>query len=152
MYSKTFVAGWGEMDCNSHMRNTAYLDRSADVRMMFFADNGFPMSEFMTRRFGPVVMKDEIEYFREVSLLGEFTVTFGLAGLADDGSRMALRNEFRMVDGKLIARVTSTGGWLDLAARKLIRPPEALMAVLRTLDRTEDYRELSTSIKGAAPA
>lgn len=152
MYSKTFIAGWGEMDFNSHMRNTAYLDRSADVRMMFFADNGFPMSEFMTRRFGPVVMKDEIEYFREVPLLGEFSVTFALAGLADDGSRMALRNEFSLADGKLIARVTSTGGWLDLAARKLIRPPSALIAVLRTLDRTEDYRELVSSIKEMAPA
>lgn len=147
MYSKTFIAGWGDMDFNSHMRNTAYLDRSADIRMMFFADNGFPMSEFMAQRFGPVVMRDEIEYFREVPLMGEFTVTFALAGLADDGSRMALRNEFSQPDGRLIARVTSTGGWLDLAARKLIRPPETLIAVLRMLDKTNDYRELASSIR-----
>ena len=35
MYEKDFTAGWGDMDFNSHMRNTAYLDKSADIRMMF---------------------------------------------------------------------------------------------------------------------
>ena len=40
MYEKTLIAGWGDMDFNSHMRNTAYLDKSADVRMMYFAENG----------------------------------------------------------------------------------------------------------------
>lgn len=43
MYEKTLIAGWGDMDFNSHMRNSAYLDKSADVRMMYFADRGFPM-------------------------------------------------------------------------------------------------------------
>ena len=43
MYSKQVLAGWGDMDFNSHMRNTAFLDKAADVRMMFFAENGFPM-------------------------------------------------------------------------------------------------------------
>lgn len=149
MYSKTFIAGWGDMDFNSHMRNTAYMDRSADVRMMFFAEHGFPMREFMNRRFGPVVMKDEIQYFREVPLLGEFIVTFSLAGLANDGSRMTLRNEFFQTDGRLLARVTSTGGWLDLDKRKLIRPPQALIDLLRSLDQSDDYADLVSSLKEA---
>jgi len=44
MYEKTLYAGWGDMDSNRHMKNTAFLDKSADVRMMFFSDNGFPVS------------------------------------------------------------------------------------------------------------
>ncbi len=47
MYSKTLYAGWGDMDFNSHMRNTAYLDKTADVRQMFLIENGFPMEEFI---------------------------------------------------------------------------------------------------------
>ena len=30
MYSKILLAGWADMDFNSHMRNTAFLDKSAD--------------------------------------------------------------------------------------------------------------------------
>ena len=72
-YLKTLLAGWGDMDFNGHMRNTAYLDKSADVRMMFFAEHGFSMSEFMRLKIGPVVMKDEIEYQREGKLCARIT-------------------------------------------------------------------------------
>ncbi len=49
MYSKTLFAGWADMDFNSHMRNTAFLDKSADVRMMFFSENGFPTGSIAGR-------------------------------------------------------------------------------------------------------
>jgi acyl-CoA thioester hydrolase len=43
VYEQTLLPA-GDMDFNRHMRNTAYLDKSADVRMLFFAEHGFPMS------------------------------------------------------------------------------------------------------------
>ena len=63
MYEKTLIAGWGDMDFDSHIRNTAYLDKSADVRIMYFADSGFPMSDSVAAQLGPVVMKDEVKYY-----------------------------------------------------------------------------------------
>jgi acyl-CoA thioester hydrolase len=145
MYKQRLIAGWGDMDFNSHMRNTAYLDKAADVRMMFFAENGFPMSEFMRQGLGPVVVKDEIEYMREFHLLDEVEVTLGLAGLADDGSRMRLRNEF-FRRGELAARVTTTAGWLDLKQRRLARPPPLLLTALQSIDKTNDYLVLPSSV------
>ncbi|OON61082.1 thioesterase [Massilia sp. KIM] len=146
MFERTLVAGWGDMDFNAHMRNTAYLDKSADVRMMYFAEHGFPMSEFARLQLGPVVMRDQIDYFRECRLLDEIRVTLALAGLSEDGSRMTLRNEFHR-DGQLCARVTSTVGWFDLRQRKLIVPPPELAALLRALDRSEDFAVLPGSAR-----
>jgi acyl-CoA thioester hydrolase len=147
MYEKSLYAGWGDMDFNSHMKNTAFLDKSADVRMMFFADNGFPMSEFSRLNLGPVVMKDEIEYYREIGLLHEVRVVLAMAGLSDDGSRFQMRNEIYRPDGKLAATVTSTGGWMDLRERRLTTPPGTLLGVLQSLPRTADFRPLPTSLK-----
>jgi acyl-CoA thioester hydrolase len=93
-----------------------------------------------------VVMKDEIEYFREVKLLQEIRVGFALAGLAPDGSRFMIRNEFIHAGGKKCAVVTSTGGWLDLTERKLIAPPEALRRALEALPKVEGFRELRSSV------
>ena len=143
MFEKTLFAGWGDMDFNAHMRNTAYLDKSGDVRMLFFAEHGFPMSEFVRLRIGPVVRKDEVEYFREIGLLESFCVTLALAGQSEDGSRFLLRNEFIKEDGRIAARVTSLGGWLDQAARKLAIPPPALLETMRSLPRTEDFQDLA---------
>lgn len=144
MFETELFAGWGDMDFNSHMRNTAYLDKAVDARMLYFAGQGFSMSEFMRLRVGPVVMKDEIEYFREIHLLDRVTVRFLLAGLSVDGSRMLLRNEF-LREGQLVARVTSAGGWLDLEKRKLVCPPPALLAAMNALEKTGDFVELPGS-------
>ena len=147
MYSKTLVAGWGDMDFNAHMGAAAYLLKCFDVRMMYFAENGYPMGEFARLRLGPVGMKDELEYFREVGLLDNIVVTVGVAGLAADGSRWRIRQDVLRPDGKPCARVTSTGGWMDLAARKLVAPPEAISALLKRDVVTDDFVELPSSLK-----
>ena len=146
MYEKKLLAGWGDMDFNAHMANTAYLHKAATVRMLFFSEHGFPMSEFVRLNIGPVIMKDEINYFREVGLLDELTVTLAVAGLSEDGSRFLIRNEFYLVGGNLAARVTSLGGWLDLSARKLVAAPEALLKALKELPKTDDFQELPASV------
>jgi len=147
MPETTMIAGWGDMDFNAHMRNTAYLDKSADSRMLYFASAGFPMSEFQRLRIGPVIQRDEIEYLREVNLLETMRVTLSISALAEDGSRWQLRNEFFRADGKPAARVNSTGGWLDLAARRLAAPPPALLAALRALPQTADFSVPPSSLK-----
>jgi acyl-CoA thioester hydrolase len=150
MYSKTLYAGWADMDFNAHMKNTAYLDKAADVRQMFLMENGFPMEEFLRLKVGPVVMKDEVEYFKEVGLQQQIVVTCALAGHAPDGSRFILRHEIFRPDGKLSARVSSIGGWLDLTARRLIAPPSALLSAMNLLEHAADFAVLPSSIKPRA--
>ena len=145
VFEKQLFAGWGDMDFNAHMRNTAFLDKSADVRMMFFAAHGFPTAEFMRRSLGPVILKDELEYYKEVRLLETLRITLAIAALSEDGGRFTLRNEFWKAEGKLAARVNSYAGWLDLSARRLVVPPEALLAALRSLPQTDDFRVLPSS-------
>ena len=135
------------MDFNSHMKNTAYLDKTADVRQMFLIENGFPVEEFTRLRIGPVVMKDEIEYFREIGLQQKIDVTYALAGHALDGSRFLLRHEIFRPDGELSARVLSAGGWLNLDKRKIVAPPPALFAAMDSLERTDDFVVLPSSVR-----
>ena len=150
MYVKTLYAGWADMDFNSHMKNTAYLDKAADVRQMFLIENGFPVDEFLRLGIGPVVRKDEVEYFREVHLQEKILVTYALAGHAADGSRFLLRHEIFRQDGELSARVTSAGGWLSLTERKLIAPPPALLSAMNLLEKTDDFVVLPSSIRARA--
>lgn len=147
LFSIATIAGWGDMDANAHMANVAYLNKCVDARMSFFVHCGFPATEFARRRIGPVVRRDEIEYFREVSLLEPITVTLALGGCAPDGSRFRLVNEVLRADGKVAARVRTEGGWLDLTARKLVAPPPELMAALQKLPRSADFEELPSSLK-----
>ena len=92
-------------------------------------------------------MKDELDYKREVMWMEEIDITFALAGFAPDGSRFKVQNEVRRTNGDLAARITSTGGFLDLDARKLVAPPPAVLAAYLSLPRTDDYVDLPSSIK-----
>jgi acyl-CoA thioester hydrolase len=146
-YSEQLVVRWADVDFNGHMKNTAYLDVCVDVRLHYFARGGFTAAEFARLRVGPVVRRDEVDYYRELRLLEPFTVDLELAGASPDGSRFRLQNRFRRQDGELVARVVSTGGWLDLAQRKLIAAPEQLGALLQALPRAEGFAELPSSVR-----
>jgi acyl-CoA thioester hydrolase len=142
-----FLAGWADMDWNSHMANTAYLNKVVDARVLMLAQKGFPIDEFIRLRLGVVVMKDEVEYRREVKWMDEIGITFALAGLASDGSRFKVVNDILNAEGALCARVTTIGGFMDLDARRLVAPPAAVLAAYQSLPRTEDYADLPSSIK-----
>lgn len=147
--TRRFLAGWGDMDWNAHMGNTAYLNKVVDARVLALAEKGFSLEEFARLRLGVVIMKDELEYRREVRWMEEFDISFSCAGLAPDGSRFRLRNEVRRLDGQLASIVTSTGGFMNLDTRKLVAPPESILAAYRSLPRTDDFVELRSSVRRA---
>ena len=147
IYEKVLFAGWGDMDFNGHMANRAFLDKSGDVRMMFFSENGLSGKNMAKMRIGPVIKIDELEYFREIGLMEEIRCTLFLVGASLDGSRFKICNEFKKMDGSLAARVTSVGGWLDLNSRKLIAPPDLALKTMNKLHKTENFKQLPSSIK-----
>ena len=146
-FEKNFQVSWAQLDANGHMANTSYLAAVVDVRFMYFESKGFAPGDWVKHRIGPVVRSDVIDYFRELRLLEPYRINMLLAGLSDDCSRFRFRNEIFRADGELAARVTSLGGMLDLAARKLVPPPDALAAAIRALDRSDDFAPLDSSVK-----
>ena len=141
-YAREFLAGWGTMDFNGHMANTAYLNLAADARMAFFAEHGFRPSEFRRLAIGPVMRRDEVEYFREVGLHDTVIVTCATLAMSADGARFVIENEIWSASGDRAAAIRSTGGWLDLRSRRLVAPPPALFAVFARIPRSPDFVEL----------
>jgi len=79
--------------------------------------------------------------------------------MSADGARFVIENEIWLSSGERAATVRSTGGWLDLRARKLVALPPALFTAFAEVPRVPGFVELpSTSGKGrdtaagAAPA
>jgi len=148
VFKKSFHVRWGDTDANAHMRNTAYLDMAADVRMMYFQDCGFSEPEFKGLRLGPIAMKDQLEYYREMKMLEPMDVTLELAGISEDGSRFHFRNTFYRRDGAMAAQVTSECGWLNLDLRRLAAPPEPLRMALIAISKTSDFKTLPSRVTG----
>lgn len=146
IFEKAFHAGWAAIDANGHLANTAYLDYSVDTRMAYFKSQGFDPSEFQKQQFGPVIKTDNVEYFREIRLMENFTVRFEISGLAENASRFRIINTFFREDGALSARVTTLGGWLSFTERKLIIPPEPIQKAFHNLSKTDDFEVFKPSV------
>ena len=151
-FEQTFQVGWAHLDANGHMANTAFMALAIETRFLYFQSRGFTPAEFRSAGIGPVVRRDELEYFRELRFLEPVRVGMLIGGLSGDCSRFRIVNEFRREDGELSARIVSLGGWLDIRARKLAAPPEGLAAALRSLEKTADYEALKSSVSGRQSA
>jgi len=138
------------MDQNGHMRTTAYLGAVEDSRMQYFAEVGLKMADFMKLRIGPVISKDELSYRSELRLLEQASIELRMSGLSTDGSRFRMANAIVRDDGRPVATISSTGGWLDLDRRRLAAPPSELLPALERLARTDDFEVLPSSIAGGS--
>jgi len=145
-FSFTTRADWLLCDPNGHMRNSAYLDLAVHCRLRYLDANGFPAAEFARRRIGPTVRWDRVDYYREIRHLEEVVVEMRLAAASDDLSRFRFANPI-LRGGEVAALVTSEGGWLDLAERRLMVPPDDLAAAMGRIPRAEGFEVLSSSVR-----
>src|SRR5947209_9302879 len=76
MFEVWFEVGWFDCDANRHLKNTAFLEYAIEARFRYFNEHGFPASAFAKHQIGPVVVRDEISYKRELHLLEKFKVQF----------------------------------------------------------------------------
>lgn len=141
-FRASFQVGWGDLDGNGHMGNTAFLDRASDTRLRFFEAHGLTVARFAAERFGPVIARDELAYRRELRLLEPFTVDLEAIGLSADGVRFRLRNTFRTAAEEVAATVTSEGVWFGLDARRPRAPPPEVDAAQRRMPPGEGFVEL----------
>ncbi len=141
-FSKTLELRWSDADANGHVRHSVYGELGAEARIAWLAESGFPWKRCEELGVGIVILREELEYRRELGIGERVRVDLRALGLSPDGARWKFRHEVLREDGALAARIVASGGWLDLARRRLTLPPEALAAALRALERAEGFEEL----------
>ena len=146
-YAKTFTVRWSDCDANGHMRNTAYSEYAIDVRIAFLDEHGFGFEQFRATSFGPVLLREEIDYLRELKMNDTVEVDYRQLGSTADGSRFRLEHLFTRPDGKTAARLVIDGGWMDMRTRRLAPPPEALARAWSAAPRADAWVEIPSKSK-----
>lgn len=143
---------WDDLDANRHVRNTAFSEYATNARFRLLVAHGFDQARLEQMRFGPVMMREDIRYRRELRFGDTVVVRVHASGLSRDGSHWRVHQEVLRADGKEAATLSIQGGWIDLEQRKLVAPPGELAAVLLSLPRTADFEELPSLLRRASPA
>jgi len=149
-FEEKFSVRWADLDANRHVRNTIFSEFATHSRFQMLETHGFPQERFESLRFGPVMVREEIRYRRELVFGEEISVNVRVAGLSEDGSQWRVHQEVARADRKQAAMLTIDGAWIHLDSRKLIVPPAELIALLQNLPQADDYEVLKSGCAGDA--
>jgi len=141
-FKVTFKTKWADFDANRHMRHTAYNDYAAEVRVRYFKEQGMSIGVFTKENLGPILFKEETNFYKEIHLGEDITVNLTLKGVSNKLERWKLQHKLFNEAGKLAAQVNVYGAWIDLEKRKLAIPSEKFKNLFSPLDKTEDFEEL----------
>lgn len=121
------------------MRHSAYNDYAAESRVRLFNAYGLSLIEFNKLNIGPVLFREETDFFKEITLSDDISVELLLKGFTENGERFKMQHKIYRGDGKLAAEINIYAAWMDLKKRKLTVAPKMIMDVLNQLDKTEDF-------------
>ncbi|MBV6442660.1 MAG: thioesterase [Haliscomenobacteraceae bacterium CHB4] len=130
---------WADFDPNLHLRHSVYYDFGATARTAFLMARGINAQLMAERHFGPVLLREEAVFRREVRPGDELFINVLVTKLRRDGSRFSFRHELTRADGTLCAVMNVDGGWIDTQRRKLTAPPPAVAEAMEQAARAEDF-------------
>jgi acyl-CoA thioester hydrolase len=144
-YSMPYEVRWTDIDANRHVRYSAYIDATAELRYRFFAQHNLPSEAFENLGMGPVYTSLTANFFREVRLGETLTITYLLTGLSPLGFRWKVQHDFLKANGKKAVTVFLEGTILNLTTREPCAPTPEIMAVFQQIPRSADFEILSDS-------
>lgn len=66
-FSRSFAVKWADLDTKGHLRYSVYLDYAVDTQFRSIENHGYPPEKLMNLGFGPVILRMETRYQREVT-------------------------------------------------------------------------------------
>lgn len=142
-----FQVMWAHLDINGHVRHTVYGEWAGEARHRALAKAGVRAGQMEELGVGPVLIREEARYLREVRAMDSVRVVTKLAGASEDDSRWRMKHEIYRGDGELAARITVEGTWLDLETRRPTVPPAELRAMSEVLERSKNFEMLSSLVR-----
>jgi acyl-CoA thioester hydrolase len=126
-YSTQIEVRWADCDANQHMRHSAYADMCAHARVGFLNSLGMTGQWFKENNIGPVLFKEQTEYFREAFMNEIMTITVEAGEPTGSQKSVCIVNNVYNTQGELAARHQVIVGWMNTQIRKIVELPEMIV-------------------------
>lgn len=123
LYKKVIEVRWADCDANKHMRHTAYSDMCAHTRISFLQSIGMDDAWSKQSDLSPVMFKEQTEYFAEMFMGEEATITVELGAATGSEKSVCWVNNLYKQDGTLAAKHQVVVGWMNMTQRKIAQLP-----------------------------
>lgn len=127
-YQKTIVET--DLDFLGHVNHANYLRILEEARWDVITKKGFGFAHMQAKQYGPVILRVDIQYKREVGNRETITIhtDFQHTIIA---KVMTLEQRITKEDGTVASVATITFGLMDFQTRKLIDPPQQWVDIMQ---------------------
>lgn len=131
---------WSDLDPNAHLRHSVYYDWGAINRIEYLYREGLTVELMHQLQIGPILFREESVFKREVRLGDKVTVDLQLVKAKKDCSRWTIRHTIVTNETSVAAILTVDGAWIDIAKRKLARPPQVVVDAFKKMPADENIQ------------
>jgi acyl-CoA thioester hydrolase len=140
-FSKPISIRWSDIDANFHLRHSVYYDLASQVRVDLLNHYGVTLSYMKQENFGPVILREECVFKREIKYEDSITIKIEMSKLSQNASRYTIVHQFLNTDNKIAALLTIDGAWIDTKLRKFkVLPQNIVELMLNTFPKTKDFQ------------
>ena len=120
------------LDLFGHVNNAKYFELYEEARWELLKDKGYGIEIIQTSRKGPVILRADIRFKREIK--GNTAITILTRPVSYIGKIFTLDQE--IVDDRKVSCSTATfvGGYFDMEQRKLIKPDSHWLTVFEGVE------------------
>ena len=118
-YSYSLEIKEHHLDTFGHVNNATYLNLYEQARWEILNERGYSIADIKQKEMGPVILRAEISFKRELMLRKKITINSQLQEIRTP-KIMDVRQEMITDNGKLASELILTLGLMDLKERKLI--------------------------------
>jgi len=142
-FTKQISIRWADIDPNFHIRHSVYYDFGAQHRVEILENSGLTLQLMQEQNFGPVVFREECVFKREIRFGDEISISTKISKMKHDASRWTIEHLFLNGQGKICAKITVDGAWIDTKLRKLKNEmPQIVSDVMNSFPKSEDFTEI----------
>lgn len=128
-----------DLDFYGHVNNARYLSMFEEARWEIITDHGFGFREIQKEKIGPVILRVDLRYKKELQCRENITITTEFT--SDIAKVMTLRQKILKEDGSVACVADFTYAVWDLRERKIIFPPDSwLQAVGLAKQRGQEQK------------
>jgi acyl-CoA thioester hydrolase len=138
-YRRSSEIRWADLDPNFHVLHSRYYDMGAYLRMSYLTDQGVTPSAIQALNIGPILLREECVFRREVRFGDEVSIDLALTKARHDMSRWSIRHRIFKGPDTIAAVITVDGAWMDLVHRKMAVPPETFRAGFESMPKVADF-------------